>query len=617
MKFPRQELDVDQYLQKINGLLNDSSCHIFIDTNIISQLYRLNQLARDDFYTWVDSCSDRFHIPNWSVHEYSKRITAQNTKDYLSELTKAKTYSKELANISNFIKGYVGDSLLIGSVYDGRKDELFNDIDSVVNKFAIIANAINKNLSDHQESVHKEVLDKLNNYTLNSDIYNIIENLYFVHDLRFDGRIPPGFKDSDKTSNRIGDLIIWKEIVDFCKKAGLKKENAKVILISRDIKPDMVYSPVKQTRGTNPIRKEEDKIQIAHESLVYEFSLTTGSQDFYLISFYTLVQILASNYQNLALSFQIATEQENTHTKTNKTSCIADESTNGEEIISQNNEPDERIPEPLDNTEPEINNAPDSARTYSESALVDSNYNTSEGNASINECIENLKTYNWYKQNPAINKLITLSFNKIDNTQQNRDSFFVLGRNILQSADGTAGSAIHFMENLCTFISKWPIPFQKAFIDGCLYEVFFNSLGNIRPKAFKSLYFETLVNEINETSLTDAFDFINQELERKNAGRFVPKVNNDEKYVFEFTFSEKNEDNDYKTTSLKINGVDVSDTFKSEYGNSNFGYTKELIKDLSLYYAIPKENIEILPLPEDLILVSYIQEKSFDDILIG
>jgi predicted nucleic acid-binding protein len=469
MKFPKQELDIDVYLQKIKELLNDNSCHIFIDTNIISQLYRLNELARDDFYKWVDSCSDRFHIPNWSVHEYSKRVTTQNTKDYLSELTKAKTYSKELANISLFIKGYVGDSLLIGSSYAGRKEELFQDIDSVVSKFEIIANAINKNLIEHQQNVHKEVLDKLNEYTINSDIYTIIGNLCFEHDLRFESKVPPGFKDSDKVTNRIGDLIIWKEIIDFCKKRGLKNEKAKVIFVSRDLKPDMVYHPVKQTRGGNPIKKEEDKIKIAQESLVYEFKTITESEDFYLISFYTLVQVLASDYRELAISFQIATEQENTQATSEKLSSISDIA-----AIEETNESDKpkegEIEFSQDNKTVETN-TPESA-AYSLSALADSEYDITEGLASINECIENLKTYNWYKQNPAINKLSTLSFHKAENTQQNRDSFFVLGRNVLQSADGTAGSAMHFLDNLHYSISDWPKPFQQAFIDGCLYEVF-------------------------------------------------------------------------------------------------------------------------------------------------
>ena len=51
MRFPKQELDIDQYMQTIESLLNDKDCHLFIDTNIISQLYKLNDDARIDSIT--------------------------------------------------------------------------------------------------------------------------------------------------------------------------------------------------------------------------------------------------------------------------------------------------------------------------------------------------------------------------------------------------------------------------------------------------------------------------------------------------------------------------------------------------------------------------------------
>ena len=127
MKFPKQELDISAYLRKVESLLYDESCQLFIDTNIISQLYKLNENARNDFYDWVDSCNDRFHIPCWSVLEYSKRVTTQKTHDYMSELSKATTISKELTNINRFVRGYVGDSLLRGSEYAGKKEQLFNE----------------------------------------------------------------------------------------------------------------------------------------------------------------------------------------------------------------------------------------------------------------------------------------------------------------------------------------------------------------------------------------------------------------------------------------------------------------------------------------------------------
>ena len=614
MRFPKQELNINDYFSKLEGLLKDENCHIFIDTNIISQLYRLNEKARESFYSWVSSCGGRFHIPNWSVHEYSKRVTSKKTTDYLSELTKAKTYSKELNNISKFIKGYVGDSMLVGSAYDGKRQQMFDDIEGVNQMFAKIANAINKRLEEHQQNVHKEVLDKLEHHTLDSNIYDIIGNLWFEHNVRFDGKIPPGFKDSEKENNRIGDLIIWKEILGYCKQHTLIEDKAKVIFISRDVKPDMVYKPLKQIQDSHPINKEEDKIEVAHESLVYEFKLLTKSEDFYIISFYTLVRLLASTHRDLAVSFQLATESENsidtlteeivepsTEISPNnsvegiptETDDIAESST---QICSDTHVVDAptEIKAPIETISPELSSliAVESIK-YSHSALADAEYDMTYGPIAINECIAGIKTYNWYKQNPAIDKLQTMSFAGLVDIQPNIDSLFVLGRNLLQAADGSSGSAISFLENLHNSISKWPKYFQQAFIDGCLYEVFFNSSGKLRTYPFKASYFETVVDEVEKLDIQDAFNFINSELESKSEREFTPHVGGDNTYKVEIEINQSSDDLPFPYTEIlriSINDKDISEMDDIKI----YSLTDDNIKQaISTMFAIPLGKMEL------------------------
>jgi len=610
MRFPKQELDIDAYFEKIKHLLIDPHCHIFIDTNIISQLYRLNENARKDFYNWVDTCSSRFHIPNWSVHEYSNRVTTQNTKDYLSELTKAKTSSKELKNIGKFLKAYVGDSLLTGSNYAGKMQELFDDMENVSSKFEKISTAINLGLKQHQLNVHKEVLDKLETYILDSNIYSTLENLAFEADLRFDGKVPPGFKDSDKETNRIGDLVIWKEILEYCK--GNKPEDGKIkaVFISRDIKPDMVYRPINQLKNGHTV-KEENKVEIAHESLVGEFKLATESEEYYLISFYTLVQILAPQYRNLAVSFQIATEPENFILETEVTEIMVQET---EQMESTNVEIAESIPCSPEETIPETA-VPN--ETYSIYALEDEKYDTSKSNyvQSINQVIEELRSYNWYRQNPAIERLNTFGLEYNDDcSQQFKDMLFVLGRNILQSAIGSSGYAIEFIENLHSHINNWKTPIKSALIDGILFEIFFDSKGMIRKKRFKADYINEIVTSINQMGLVVPYCFINTQLTSKNEGRFVPEFGLDKKYKFEFEFNiiEPNVSypGDVITNSLKIDGVDVSDTFKDDYRHL-FSSCENLKYTLSIYYGIPTENIELEQIDEKIKAVGFIYEYEF------
>ena len=67
--------------------------------------------------------------------------------------------------------------------------------------------------------------------------------------------------------------------------------------------------------------------------------------------------------------------------------------------------------------------------TYSDSALADQNYMCEDD--SIQNIIDALKSYNWYKQNPAITQLERMKF-----VQSDKDDLFVLGRNIYQAACG-------------------------------------------------------------------------------------------------------------------------------------------------------------------------------------
>lgn len=89
---------------------------------------------------------------------------------------------------------------------------------------------------------------------------------------------------------------------------------------------------------------------------------------------------------------------------------------------------------------------------------------------------------------------------------------------------------------------------------------------------------------------------------------FVPQEDSGEKYKFEFSFSDIDEFNGAKTISLKINDIDVSETIKMYIG-ATFAYSDSIMNALSSYYAIPIENIELVPLPEDVKVVNFIAEK--------
>ena len=590
MKFPRYSIDVSDYQQRVKSLLNDSECAVFIDTNVISQLYRLNDAARQDFYKWVDECGARFHVPIWVVHEYSNKMYLKKTKEYLSELDKIKTQAKEFANISDFIKGYVGDSLLQGSMYQGKTDELKTDVDKIKDLLTKISNTINKNLDEQQHKVHKEIELRLSDKSMSSDIYTLIPNLDEAYRQRYENQIPPGYKDATKEDNRMGDLVIWKEILEYCKMNHIKK----AILLSRDSKQDIVYAPEIQTIDNSRIANESERVKIAKESLVYEFKTTTGGTDFYIIDFKTFVRILASEFRNLAISFQIATAEE----EKNNESLESNEDTGDVKEADSKDEPenDNQIHSIESTSKKE-----DTVSPYLGSAIHDGQYDTTSTKGCMDLFIEQLKSYNWYIQNPAIDKIMKISKVGAPDTDVNRSSVFVLGRNILQSAEGSSGSAITFIENLSSYIKNWELYFKKALIDGILFEIYFDSKAEVRPRKFKATFFEEIMNNIEKMHIEKPYEFINSKL-AKVKNRFVPLVGTNTIYKFNFKINP-----DGETTSLKCNGNDISETFKQAY-STHFSKYSQVKNSLMLYYGISQKLIQVEGIPDTLSDIQHIKE---------
>ena len=586
MKFPKQYIDISEYQSEVKALLGDNDCAIFIDTNILSQLYRLNDKARQDFYKWVESCGDRFHIPTWVIHEYSDKIYNGNIKDYLSELSKIKTYTKEFGNIADFVKGYVGESLLRGSAYQDKTEELKKDIDDIASTLERISKAITNNLTEHQNTVHEEIVKKLESKVLSSDIFSAVSNAGNIFSQRSHNRIPPGYKDSTKEENSAGDYIIWTEILQFCKNNGVKK----AILITRDMKTDIVYAPNTQVADGIPIKLDDKRIKIAKPCLIHEFYTKTQSDCFYVIDFKTFVKISASQYKDLALSFQLAIAEEEKENAVAKIEVVPNDDMKIEQKRTELNKDKDTINEVV----------PKQDTMYYGTAISDGQYDNESNIGCMDEIITQLKTYNWYVQNPAIDKIIKTQKLNVQNTIENRSSIFVLGRNIVQAAEGSSGNAIMFMENISIYIKEWADVFKQAIIDGMLFEVFFNSEGKIRSNEFKAQFFEDIMTNAQKLSLTSPYKFINDKISKVDT-RFVPSVGDDKEYTFVFKM-----DQNGKTTNLQCNGRDISNTFKRSW-KYQFADKEEVNSALASYYGILMKNIKVDGI-DDVDVITYIEE---------
>jgi hypothetical protein len=151
---------------------------------------------------------------------------------------------------------------------------------------------------------------------------------------------------------------------------------------------------------------------------------------------------------------------------------------------------------------------------YSASAIKDKTFVLDESRLS-HRTIRGLKTSNWYAQNAALDNLDVSKIGKAHN-----DNLFVLGRNILQAAHGSANSAIDWIRRFPEHTQELSSEKRKAILDGILFEIFFDSNGNLRDQP-KANYFNEVFALQQYPKLKPSFDFISSALAPEANRMFV------------------------------------------------------------------------------------------------
>jgi len=146
-----------------------------------------------------------------------------------------------------------------------------------------------------------------------------------------------------------------------------------------------------------------------------------------------------------------------------------------------------------------------SISTYTPEAISDSQY-VLKPIGPVKEAIRALKSNNWYSQNPGLTSLTDADINACDES-----GLFVLGRNIYQAACGGANAAVAYIRDYHNGSADYDVNKAKAILDGLIFEIFFNSKGEIR-KDFKISMFNDVFELNKSLSFSESFDFISEVL---------------------------------------------------------------------------------------------------------
>lgn len=525
---------VDEHVREIAALASDPQTLIFLDTNILSYLYKLHEAARREFFVWSDAvvAANRLVVPAWAASEYLSRVTSKTLDSYTPKSKEANQATKLLDGLFETASLFVDDTSLRRIGHSGDRATFITEFRAAIDALTPFTRVFSQDFDSGV--VHQQIETHLSPAILDSDLAALCVRATQEGAGRFEHRLPPGFRDADKPENRLGDLIIWFEILE--KSASSVATFPKVLFISRDEKNDWVYAPkmrMELTRsGRKAVGNSRPEIKLADPRLVSEFRRVTGHANITIASIDTLVEGLSKAtpalFAHLAAAIQINIEQwvpvssatDEPEAPINRQPEEAASDVTPLPVETQPELPVNDLPAPVE-PPPEVVQAAPVEPTlpelqYEQAALRDREYQA-DAPSVINEIIRDLKSLNWYVQNPAITKI-----RGIRQDEFSHSSWFVLGRNIYQAACGNSQKAMEFMAGLEAQLRQFPLETAQDLLAGMLFEVYFDSRGEFRERA-KFSYADKPLSVSTNAEFANVLEFISYHLRNHmNRLAFIP-----------------------------------------------------------------------------------------------
>ena len=325
------------------------SAVIILDTNVLLNLYAYSEKTRNEVFKILEKLKKQLWLPYKVCEEfYTKRISIIDTSNHKND--KIIDYIEDLLNIDK-------ESCLYG-LFHNNKDlkKLKDDAQKILKQSEL-------------DIFHDKILDRI------EDIYNGRVGKDFTEEEKnsikedYNNKIKagmycPGHKDAGKNSNAYGDLILWRQILDYAKKGKIN-----IIFVTEDGKTDWWWKP------------RDIRISARYE-LLKEFIEYSDGGVFYMYNFKGFTDDF-EKYKNTKVDDKVQKEIKETSVSKIMERILSDNKVLSEQRLEELT----RCKSNFD-THTKIYDAL-TAYEKSISRLSDSNFETSLKNNLISNCLEN------------------------------------------------------------------------------------------------------------------------------------------------------------------------------------------------------------------------------------
>lgn len=204
------------------------------DANSILNLYRYSEETRNDFITALKSIKERIFLPYQAAFEFhNNRLgVISGTKSAYKKIEE--TYKENFeVQITKFLNGFKRHPALKLDSIQKLNDDFLTKISRELEKQEKTHPDF-----DSDDSILDSITELFENHIGEDASKAELIKIYDEGEKRYADKVPPGYMDltdkKDKGKRNIyGDLIIWKELIEYT-----KKERKPIIFVTDDRKED-------------------------------------------------------------------------------------------------------------------------------------------------------------------------------------------------------------------------------------------------------------------------------------------------------------------------------------------------------------------------------------------
>ncbi|HDS1045752.1 MULTISPECIES: PIN domain-containing protein [Pseudomonas] len=242
-------------------------CIFVFDTNVLTSLYKRSDEARSALLAIIKSLGDRVWIPHQVIYEFLQNrpaVAHQQAAMYSDAKTTLVSFLGEFESITKhpFLSKDLHSRFL--QVSNSVIEEL--QAKAAAYDEMVVSDSVRDALAELLEGKVGGEYDKKR-----------LDEIIKEGESRYANHIPPGFEDANKHKGspifahvraRFGDLILWKQIIDYASERKLP-----VILVTGDQKDDWwLRTSGAKTLGPRPELMDEFRISVGANFYMYSHS---------------------------------------------------------------------------------------------------------------------------------------------------------------------------------------------------------------------------------------------------------------------------------------------------------------------------------------------------------